>query len=77
MSEVTPWERYKQSLGQARPWHILSSELRATKDIASNRLSICTSCPEMITVTKQCKKCGCLMTLKTKIADSVCPIGKW
>jgi uncharacterized Fe-S radical SAM superfamily protein PflX len=77
MSELTPWEKYKQNLGQSRPWHILSSELRTTEEIASSRLSICMSCPEIIPVTRQCKKCGCLMSLKTKITDSVCPIGKW
>lgn len=77
MSELTPWEKYKQSLGDARPWHILSSELRVTEAISSSRLSVCMSCPEIIPITKQCKKCGCLMSLKTKISNSVCPIGKW
>jgi hypothetical protein len=77
MSELTPWEQYKKNLGTTRPWHILSGELRVTEDIAATRLNICKTCPELIPITRQCKKCGCLMSLKVKLQDSVCPIGKW
>jgi hypothetical protein len=41
------------------------------------RYSICKACPELIKLTKQCKKCGCLMHLKTKLELAKCPIGKW
>ena len=77
MAELTPWEKYKQNLGESRPWHILSSELRVTDDLAAERLKVCVECPELIQATKQCKKCGCLMTLKTKLSNAVCPLSKW
>lgn len=41
------------------------------------RYEICKACPELIKLTKQCKKCGCLMHLKTKLELATCPIGKW
>lgn len=44
---------------------------------ANSRFSICQSCPELISLTKQCKKCGCFMAIKTKLEAAECPIGKW
>jgi hypothetical protein len=44
---------------------------------ALQRYEICKSCPELIKLTKQCKKCGCQMQLKTKLELAACPIGKW
>ncbi len=32
---------------------------------SKKRMDICLGCPELIKLTKQCKKCGCLMNLKT------------
>ncbi|CAB4147625.1 hypothetical protein UFOVP696_129 [uncultured Caudovirales phage] len=77
MEELSAWEQYKKNLGTTRPWHILSGELRVAEDLATSRLDICKACPELIGVTRQCKKCGCLMTLKVKLEGSECPIGKW
>lgn len=74
---LTPWQRYKQNLGSTRPWDLLDKEKYAEEETAKNRLSICMECPELIQITNQCKKCGCLMNLKTKLKDSVCPLGKW
>jgi ribosomal protein L32 len=45
--------------------------------IQEKRMAICKSCPEYIRFTHQCKKCGCLMNAKTKLADAECPLGKW
>ena len=47
------------------------------EDIFNNRYSICQSCPELIKLTKQCKKCGCFMAVKAKMKLATCPIGKW
>jgi hypothetical protein len=71
-------ERYKKMAGETRPWDILnpSTEYVDSK-ISDERYSICLSCPELINLTKQCKKCGCFMALKTKIEKASCPIGKW
>lgn len=45
--------------------------------ISDARYQICKGCPEMIKTTKQCKKCGCFMAIKTKLQGATCPIGKW
>jgi hypothetical protein len=46
-------------------------------EMSDHRISICKACPELIKLTKQCKKCGCFMAIKTKIEKASCPIGKW
>jgi hypothetical protein len=61
-----------------KPWDLLNSNRPRTSDEeAYSRLDICKSCPEIIAITNQCKKCGCFMNLKVKLQDAVCPIGKW
>lgn len=77
-SEKTPWEQWKENLGETRPWDLVkTSTIRADEEKAKNRYDICLSCPELIQLTKQCKKCGCFMAAKTKIEKAVCPLGKW
>lgn len=62
----------------ARPWDLLNSNIgRVSTEVRENRLSICKQCPEFINATTQCKKCGCIMNLKTKLPNAECPIGKW
>jgi hypothetical protein len=61
----------------ARPWDILNPNDRAEESVANSRYDICLQCPELIKLTKQCKKCGCFMALKTKVKHASCPIGKW
>lgn len=39
------------------------------------RLDICHAC-EFFDAGR-CRKCGCFMTIKARIAASRCPIGKW
>lgn len=79
MSEkTTPWQKYKENLGDVRPWDLVNpNTIWATENKAKERYSICQSCPELIKLTKQCKKCGCLMVAKTKLETAVCPLGKW
>ena len=61
-----------------RPWDMFNKNMeRVVPIIQEKRMSICKACPEYIRLTHQCKKCGCLMDVKTKLADAVCPIGKW
>lgn len=63
---------------EVKPWDLISpNSPRSSEDIASERFSICLKCPELIKFTKQCKKCGCFMALKTKLELASCPIGKW
>jgi hypothetical protein len=76
--ELTPWQKYKQNLGETRPWDILNPSTEwAPAEVAEERFSICKACPELIKLTKQCKKCGCFMVAKTKLQGAVCPLGKW
>jgi hypothetical protein len=76
--ELTAWQKYKQNLGEARPWDLINpNKTNVSEDIQNSRFNICLSCPELINLTKQCKKCGCFMQAKTKIELAECPIGKW
>jgi hypothetical protein len=45
--------------------------------ISNKRFKICKECPELIKLTKTCKKCGCFMKAKTLLEAATCPIGKW
>lgn len=63
---------------KVRPWDLINKNNPKVNNITkSERMSICLSCPELIKLTKQCKKCGCFMELKTKLDAATCPIGKW
>ena len=79
MSEdISAWQRYKKNLGDTRPWHLLNPNTEwATDEVATERYDICKSCPELIHLTTQCKKCGCVMAAKTKLKAATCPLGKW
>ena len=62
----------------ARPWDMFNKNIGRVQDkIHEERMSICLQCPELIKLTKQCKKCGCLMEAKTKLPNAECPLGKW
>ena len=44
---------------------------------AVDRMKICLQCEHFLKLTKQCKKCGCFMIIKTRLPNATCPIGKW
>jgi hypothetical protein len=72
------WQQYKENLGESRPWDLLNPFIDfVPEDVMQSRLDICKACPELIKLTNQCKKCGCLMHLKTKVPHATCPLGKW
>lgn len=74
---MSKWKEWKESLGDSRPWHLLSPDRHVSSDLISEqRLKICESC-EFYKLTKQCSKCGCIMPLKVQLAEAECPIGKW
>jgi hypothetical protein len=60
-----------------KPWDMINGAARVTSEESEKRFQICKSCPELIKLTSQCKKCGCFMALKTKLQAATCPIGKW
>lgn len=78
MSDLSPWQRYKQNLGETRPWDLVNPNTEwASEEVANARYEICKTCPELIKLSKQCKKCGCFMSAKTKLEKATCPLGKW
>jgi len=69
-------ETNKSSL--VRPMDMINPNSQfAEEELSNERYSICKSCPELIKLTKQCKKCGCFMAAKTKLQLATCPLGKW
>jgi hypothetical protein len=71
------WQEYKEKNG-VTPLDMLNPMTKhATLELAENRIEICKACPELIKLTTQCKKCGCFMSVKTKMEAAKCPIGKW
>jgi hypothetical protein len=76
--ELTPWQRYKEKLGDTRPWDFLDPNTEyVLEEERNNRLDICKACPEFVKLTTTCKQCGCFMAAKTKLAEASCPLGKW
>jgi ribosomal protein L32 len=73
------WEKYKvkTSTKQAKPWHVLNPNLRIDEESVSKRMAICSQCDRYIRATTQCKECGCIMLMKTKLSNAICPLGKW
>ena len=76
MGYKNAWEEYKAKNG-VTPLDLLNKDKYIEEAEANKRLDICKQCPELIKLTHQCKKCGCLMNLKTKLKGATCPIGKW
>lgn len=68
---------------EVRPWDLLRSKApggageRASDEEQEKRMSICEACPRFVKLTTQCLECGCVMKLKTKLAQATCPLGKW
>jgi hypothetical protein len=76
--KLTVLQRYKKTLGDTRPWDVVNPNTQwVPEEDSEARFSICKQCPEYIKLTTQCKKCGCVMKLKTKMANAECPVGKW
>lgn len=48
----------------------------ADTEVRESRYDICKTC-DSLSVLKTCKECHCIMPLKTRLLDAVCPIGKW
>lgn len=44
---------------------------------AVDRMKICLQCEHFLKITKQCKKCGCFMPIKTRMPQQKCPVDKW
>jgi hypothetical protein len=74
---LSPYQKWKQNLGNTRPWDVLIADSKVSDEVQKKRFDICQSCPELIKLTSTCKKCGCFMKIKTTLKEAACPIGKW
>ena len=75
-------ELNKKEKRDVRPWDLFRSSntpegARVTEEIQKKRYDICKGCPDFISLTSQCKRCGCFMKHKSKLSAASCPIGKW
>ena len=80
MSEKTAWQLFKEKKAgdPVRPWDMINPNVdRVDDETFQDRYNLCLKCPSLIKATKQCKKCGCFMNNKAKLAHAACPIGKW
>jgi hypothetical protein len=84
MTEKNRWEQYLEKQKNlnpnksVKPWDLINPNAEyVDEETRNNRFEICKGCPELFQITKQCKKCGCFMALKTKLKGAACPIGKW
>lgn len=60
----------------AKPWDLLNPlEPRVTREAASQRMSVCNSCPEL--KMGICMQCMCRMKWKTTLSAAFCPLHKW
>jgi hypothetical protein len=75
---MSAYQEWKKKLGDTRPWDVVNPNIEKTTDEeAERRFSICRECPSLLSVTNQCRECGCFMKLKVKIKEAVCPLEKW
>lgn len=49
----------------------------AARSLSEQRMEICEQCVRFFSPTKQCKECGCIMPIKTKLEGAVCPLNNW
>ena len=54
----------------------VKSNIIYDEQVLKARWDACLSC-EFLTDSNKCKKCGCFMKVKHKIAHASCPIKKW
>lgn len=49
----------------------------APSEVSDERINICNNCDNYNQPVGICKKCGCFMPAKSKLARAKCPLGKW
>lgn len=47
------------------------------ENVQQERYQICLGCEHFYSLLKNCKICGCVMPLKTRLKNQSCPIKKW
>ena len=54
----------------------IKAQLVYDEEIIHHRWDLCQGC-EFLTKSNRCKKCGCFMKFKTRVAKMKCPLDKW
>lgn len=50
-------------------------ELLVPPGLRQRRLGLCQACPYR--AGDRCTKCGCFVSVKTRLQTEACPVGKW
>jgi hypothetical protein len=70
-----------ESIKNTDMWKSLENDvteiIMASEETSNLRYSLCTNCPEFVTISKQCKPLGVFAEEYSLIESSSCPIGKW
>lgn len=58
------------------------ADLEVPKDVHTERMNICATCPLLLNENKniktsRCGDCGCFVYVKSGLKDFTCPQGKW
>tara|TARA_R100001594_G_C3985928_1_gene251248 strand:+ start:481 stop:849 length:369 start_codon:yes stop_codon:yes gene_type:complete len=77
MAEVDSYAKTNDKIDLRAVSSRFKSILLHNQDIIDKRWSECEKCEFLFKPTGNCKKCGCFMKVKTKVATARCPIGKW
>jgi len=75
--DCSPLKEEEAKKRTVKPWDMLNKDNYTDEETAQNRFETCLNCEFLIKLTKTCKKYGCFMQAKTKLADAYCPVGKW
>jgi len=65
-----------EPLADTEMWKQIELE-KASLEVSNSRYSLCTNCPEFVTISKQCKALGVFAEEYSSIESSSCPIGNW
>jgi hypothetical protein len=69
-----------ESIRDTNLWKSLEDYIEvimASEEVYAARYSLCTNCPEFVTISKQCKPLGVFAEEHSLIESSTCPIGNW
>lgn len=78
-SDTVDWKTQLRSLVQTSNDIIknVDKAILIKGDVKLHRQKICDMCEFYIQKQDKCKKCGCIMKVKTKLYSARCPVGKW
>ena len=75
--EIDKYAEGNQEIDLRKVSNRFKSVILHNQDIIDKRWAECEKCEFLFKPTNSCKKCGCFMKVKTKVATASCPIGKW